>query len=130
MKKYISASVTDIELDRSIVTDIEIKLYKLVRQYFNDTLSTDGVRVTSSTYDILKYTARPYSRYSGSSAKPTINAGDIDKLNEFRAAVRSYLKQYGVTRVKFDFKQYKIHYGYISGPDDFPVKELRAIYFG
>lgn len=131
MKRYVKASVTDLELDRRTMEEIGKGLYKIVRSHFSDGTysSTRDMKVTESKYDILRYTARPYSGYRDTSASPTID-DDSEKLNAFRSEVRSYLKQYGVTRVKFDLVKYKVHYGYVSGPDDFPVKELRAIYFG
>jgi len=131
MKKYIKASVTDLELDRRTMKEIGDGLYKIVRQYFSDGnySSTRGIEVTESKYNILRYTAAPYSGYYNTSAAPTME-DDSQKLNTFRAEVRKYLKQFGVTRVKFDLSKHKVHYGYVSGPDDFPVKELRAIYFG
>lgn len=50
-------------------------------------------------------------------------------MSEFKSEVRSYLKQFGVTKIKFDTKKLKLHYGYVSGPDDFPVVCLNTIYF-
>ena len=62
------------------------------------------------------------------SSEPMMNE-DQYALNEFKAEVRNYLKSFGVTRVKFDTVKRKLHYGYISGPDDNPVTQLVAIYF-
>jgi len=131
MKKYIKSSVTDLELDRSSIKEIESGLRRLVKKYFydGDHGRTEGIRVSDNTYDILRYTARPYSGYRNMSASPMMNE-DKKSLNEFKSEVRKFLKQFGVTRVKFATRKVKIHYGYVSGPDDFPVTCLGAIYFG
>lgn len=129
MKKYLQASLTNLVLDRKDIQQIESDLRVIIRDYFYDNGHTDGVRITESEYDILRFTARTYSNYSGMSSRPTMNE-DRESLNAFRLEVRRYLKQYGVTKVKFDLTKSKAHYGYISGPDDFPVVVLKAIYFG
>ena len=131
MKRYIKSSVTDLELSYQDIKEIESGLYKILMNYFHDGnySHTSKIAVTESKYDILRYTARPYSGYSSMRANPAMNK-DASALNQFRSEVRSFLKQFGVTRVKFDTSSGKIHYGYISGPDDFPVTYLNAIYFG
>ena len=125
MKRYIKSSVTDLELDRTSIREIEKGLYDIVSKYFNSTF-VRTIRISESRYDILPYTARPDG---GSNSELSMEA-DSNKLNEFKSSVRKYLKQFGVTRVKFDIRKYKLHYGYISGPDDFPMNQLLAIYFG
>ena len=131
MKKYIKSSITDLELSYQDINSIESGLYNILKKYFYDGnySRTSKVAVSRHDYDILRYTARPYSGYSSTKAQPCMNK-DSAKLNEFRSEVRKFLKSFGVTRVKFDISSSKIHYGYISGPDDFPVVYLNAIYFG
>ena len=123
-------SATDLELDRASVKEIESGLYSIVRRYFHDdTYScTEGMKLSESAYDILRYTVRPYSGYRNTSAKPEMS-DDREELNEFKSQVRKFLKQFGATRIKFDTRKFKRHYGYVSGPDDFPVICLCAIYF-
>ncbi len=131
MKRYVRSSIIDLKLSSSDIRNIENGLYNLIKQYLHDAerSHTERVRVSESEYDVLRYTARPSSGYSGMSAKPCADAEDRDNLNEFRSAVRKYLKQFGVSKVKFDFTKFKMHYGYVSGPDDFPMMCLSAIYF-
>lgn len=131
MKAYIRTSVTDLELDRASIKEIESGLYSIVRRYFHDGnySHTDNMKLSENTYDILRYTVRPYSGYRNTSAEPIMD-DDRENLNEFKSQVRKFLKQFGATRVKFDTRKLKIHYGYVSGPDDFPVICLGAIYFG
>lgn len=131
MKRYIKSSVTDLELSYQDIKEIESGLYRILMKYFHDGTysNTRSMAVTESQYDILRYTARPYSGYSSMKSQPSMNKDNV-ALNEFRSEVRKFLKSFGVTRVKFDTSSGKIHYGYISGPDDFPVTYLNAIYFG
>lgn len=131
MKRYIKASVTDLQLDYTTRKEIGEGLYNIITRYFYDGMysMTRSVSVSECFTDILPYTARPQSGYRNTSAEPSMNE-DSYKLNQFRSEVRKYLKQFGVTRVKFDLGKTKIHYGYVSGPDDFPVTILYAIYFG
>ena len=131
MKVYVRASNVDLELNSNQLNEISEGLCSIVKKYFSDGnySYTSGVKVTENSYDILRYTARPYNNYSTRKSSPSMNGDDRDKLNEFRSAVRSFLKPYGVTRVKFDIRNYKLRYGYVSGPDNFPMKELQAIYF-
>ena len=131
MKVYVKASVTDLKLSYQQIKEIEEGLYSIVKKYFHDGnySSTRAIKVSESDYDLLRFTARPYCGYSGSRAEPQMNK-DTAKLGEFRKEVRAFLKPYGVTRLKFNTSNGKLHYGYISGPDDFPVTYLNAIYFG
>lgn len=131
MKRYIKSSVTDLELTYEEEKQVKAGLYTIVKKYFHDGnySSTNSMSLSRSQYDILPYTSRPQSGYYNTSANPSMDK-DPSKLNEFRAEVRKFLKQYGVTRVKFDTSSGKVHWGYISGPDDFPVTYLNAIYFG
>lgn len=117
-------------MDTKTRRELENKLCSLIDNYFNNTLNLDGVSVRFSKYDFqYPYTANPYCNYRGYSCDPQIDANDSMKLNEFKKAVRLLLKQYGFTKVRFEFDNKKIHYGYVSGPDDFPVKILRYIMF-
>lgn len=131
MKKYIRSSITDLELSYQEINSIESGLYSILKDYFYDGnhSHTSKVTVSEHNYNILRYTAKPYSGYSSTRAQPCMNKNST-KLNEFRSKVRKFLKSFGVTRVKFDISSSKVHYGYISGPDDFPVVYLNAIYFG
>lgn len=131
MKVYVKASVTDLKLSYQQIKEIEEGLYNIVKKYFHDGnySSTRAIKVSESDYDLLRFTARPYCGYANSRAEPQMNK-DAAKLGEFRKEVRAFLKPYGVTRLKFNTSNGKLHYGYISGPDDFPVTYLNAIYFG
>lgn len=131
MKRYIRSSVTDLKVSYEEEKQIKEGLYNIVKKYFHDGnySSTRSMSLSRSQYDILPYTSRPQSGYYNTSANPSMNK-DSERLNAFRAEVRKFLKQFGVTRVKFDTSSGKVHYGYISGPDDFPVTYLNAIYFG
>lgn len=117
-------------LSKNIISDIENKLYSIVKKYFHDDnySHTQGIKITESNYDLLKYTARPYSGYRNTSSKLIMDDNGYS-INEFKSEVRKYLKQFGITKVKFDTKKIKLHYGYVSGPDDYPVICLNAIYF-
>lgn len=118
---------TKLKLDTN---EIEKVIYKLVKKYFYDGIhsSTNGMSLSESNYDILRYTLSPRSDWFSRSARPTMNK-DTYKLNEFRKEVRTYLKTFGVTHVRFDTSSGKVHYGYVMGNDDFPVTYLNAIYF-
>lgn len=130
MKRYIRSSRNAVQLDSRTLDEIEQGLYKLIRQYFHDGTHshTRGVRISQSDYDLLRYTARPYSGYRDTSAGPEMNE-DREKINQFRSELRKYLKGFGVTKVRCATSKKKVHYGYVSGPDDFPVVILDAIYF-
>ena len=116
--------------NKNIISNIESKLFSIIKKYFHDDnySYTQGIKITESNYDLLRYTARPYSNYRSTSSK-LIMDDDRYLMSEFKSEVRNYLKQFGVTKIKFDTKKLKLHYGYISGPDDFPVVCLNAIYF-
>lgn len=131
MKRYIKSSVTNLELSYEEEKQVKSGLYTIVEKYFHDGnySSTNSMSLSRSQYDILPYTSRPQSGYYSTSANPRMNK-DSEKLNAFRTEVRKFLKQYGATRVKFDTSSGKVHYGYVYGPDDFPVTYLNAIYFG
>jgi hypothetical protein len=131
MKRYIKSSVTNLELSYDQEKQVKDGLYSIVMKYFHDGSHsiTRSMSLSRHTYDILPYTSRPQSGYYNTSANPSMDK-DPQSLNAFRAEVRKFLKQYGVTRVKFDTSSGKVHWGYISGPDDFPVTYLNAIYFG
>lgn len=130
MKRYIQSSLTDLKLDSNTLSTLESGLYNIIKKYFHDDnySHTQGIKITESNYDLLRYTARPYSGYRNTSSR-LIMDDDSYSLNEFKSEVRKYLKQFGVTKIKFDTKKLKLHYGYVSGPDDFPVICLNAIYF-
>jgi len=131
MKRYIKSSVTDLELSREEEKQVKEGLYRIVKKYFHDGnySSTNSMSLSRSQYDILPYTSRPQSGYYNTSANPSMDK-DTERLNQFRSEVRAFLKPFGVKRVKFDTSSGKVHWGYISGPDDFPVTYLNAIYFG
>jgi len=131
VKRYIQSSVTSLKLSPISIQQIEDGLLKIVEKHFyeNAGSSIRYIKVSENEYDILRYTARPYSGYRDMSSELMMNE-DKYALNEFKAEVRNYLKSFGVTRVRFDTVKRKLHYGYISGPDDNPVTQLVAIYFG
>lgn len=131
-KKYLNKeeSLKEGSSSKNIISNIESKLFSIIKKYFHDGnySHTQGIKITESNYDLLRYTARPYSGYRGTSSK-LIMDDDGHSMSEFKSEVRKYLKQFGVTKIKFDTKKLKLHYGYVSGPDDFPVICLNAIYF-
>lgn len=131
MKRYIRAAVTDLKLSYQEIKEIESGLYSILRTYFHDGnySHTSAVKVSGADYDILRYTAKPYSGYSSFRSEPMMNKDSV-KLADFKKEVKAFLKPYGVTRIKYNVSSGKLHYGYISGPDDFPVTYLNAIYFG
>lgn len=132
MYRYVKASITDLELSSSQIKEIESGLYDIVKKHFDDGIHsmTRSIHVSGpNTYDLLPYTAKPYSGYMGTSASPSM-AKDSYKLNEFKKEVRAFLKPYGVTKIRYNTSTVKVHYGYISGPDDFPTTVLNEIYFG
>lgn len=112
------------------IAELEKGLYTIVGRYFSDGphSSTMGLKVTFGRYDILPYTAATYSEYFNLSSRPSMNESSME-LNKFKAEVRRYLKRFGTQHTRFDIGRGKIHYGYISGPDDFPMTYLNAIYF-
>ena len=131
MKRYIKASMSDVDLSYDDIQKIEDGLYKIVKKYFSDGRysHTARIAVTSFKYDSPQYTARPSSGYSNTSASPSMNANSA-QLSEFKREVKAFLRPFGVTRIKYNVSRYKAHWGYLSGPDDFPMVQLNAIYFG
>ena len=103
------------------------ELYAIVKKYFSDGThsTTRYIGVSGSWYG---YVAQPESGYFNRSACPDMSA-DQDSLNSFKKEVRKCLKKHGFTKVQFNVTRGKVHYGYISGPDDFPTIWLNAIYF-
>ena len=91
MKRYIKASMSDVDLSYDDIQKIEDGLYKIVKKYFSDGRysHTARIAVTSFKYDSPQYTARPSSGYSNTSASPSMNANSA-QLSEFKK-----LSEYG-----------------------------------
>lgn len=106
-------------------------LFDIVRKYFTvEGISCRG-SVSFSDYDIYKGTFRVQSNYMRSSADVWMSESDVDRgyMNEFKKAVRTYLKRYGWTKVKFNIKSYKYKYEWWGEYRYDTRKQLIAIYF-
>lgn len=111
MKKYISSAMKPDVLSREQKQEIADGIFKIVNTYFNNTGHGDpSPRVTYSEYDIKEYTFRINSRsYSRDVDYTTIVDGEYAtfELNQFKAEVRSYLREEGFTKVSFKFDTFK-----------------------
>ena len=137
MKRYIKSSMNPDILSYAQKEEIAKKLFRIVSKYFQEAgYGSPSPCVSYSQYDIKEYTFRINSgTYNRSvSYEACVDGYNTVDLNEFKAAVRSALKEYGFKKVAFDLgtRKYKgdQNTGYYSYTVPvYTYKILNAIYF-